>query len=156
MKHTIFYSFAILAIGFLLYLNFYPRSERDANRDVIATPQAPTPIGPYSQAVRKGNAFFISGQVAIDPVTGKLDTADIVTETKRVLDNVNAILAASGLKMTDIAKTTVYMTDLSDFSKMNDIYATYFGAGPYPARETVQVAALPKGVHLEISVVAIK
>ncbi len=156
MKHTIFYSFALIAIGFLLYLNFSPRTERDKNRDVIAAADAPKPIGPYSQAVRKGNALFVSGQVAVDPATGKLDTADIVTETKRVLDNVKAILAASGLEMTDIAKTTVYMTDLSDFSKMNDIYATYFGAGPYPARETVQVAALPKGVHIEISAVAIK
>jgi 2-iminobutanoate/2-iminopropanoate deaminase len=156
MKHTIFYSIAILAIGFLLYLNFYKPGERDRQRDVITTSAAPKPIGPYSQAIRKGNAFFVSGQVAIDPVTGKLDTADIATETKRVLGNIKAILDESGLQMTDIAKTTIYMTDLGDFATMNDIYTAFFGAGPYPARETVQVAALPKGAHIEISVIAIK
>lgn len=156
MKHTFFYSFAVIAIGFLMYMNFAKKKEPDPQYNVISTDQAPKPIGPYSQAIRKGNAIFVSGQIAIDPKTGMLDTADIKTETKRVLDNVKAILAASSMTMNDIAKTTIYMTDLAEFKTVNDIYTTYFGAGPYPARETVQVAALPKGVHIEISVIATK
>lgn len=156
MKHTFFYSFAVIAIGFLLYMNFSKKKESDPQYNVIHTDQAPQPIGPYSQAIRKGNAIFVSGQIAINPKTGALDTADIKTETIRVLDNVKAILSASAMTMNDIAKTTIYLTDLSDFKTVNDIYTTYFGSGPYPARETVQVAGLPKGAHIEISVIATK
>jgi 2-iminobutanoate/2-iminopropanoate deaminase len=156
MKHSLFYSVAIIAIFFLLYLNFAKSNKRDAAVDVIQTDNAPQPIGPYSQAVRRGNAFFVSGQIAIDPKTGALDTSSITTETKRVMENIKAIITASGLTMNDIAKTSIFMTDLKNFSTVNDIYTGYFGAGPYPARETVQVAALPKGVHIEISVTAIK
>lgn len=154
MKHTFFYSFAVIAIGFLLFMNFAGKKESDPQYNVIRTDNAPQPIGPYSQAIRKGNAVFVSGQIAIDPKTGALDTADIKKETVRVLDNIKAILAASSMTMNDIAKTTIYMTDLADFKTVNDLYSAYFGAGPYPARETVQVAALPKGVHIEISVIA--
>lgn len=128
----------------------------DAPVEVVATDSAPQPIGPYSQAVRKGNALFVSGQVGIDPANGKADTADISTETKRALNNVKAILQASHLSMNDIAKTTIYLTDLQNFKTVNEVYATYFGDGPFPARETVGVSALPKGMHIEISVVAIK
>jgi 2-iminobutanoate/2-iminopropanoate deaminase len=156
MKHTFFYGFAIIAIGFLLYLNFSKENKRDQTVDVIHTKDAPEPIGPYSQAMRKGNAVFVSGQIAIDPKTGELDTSNITNETKRVLDNVKAILTAAGLGMNDIAKTTIYLDDLNQFKTVNDIYTSYFGAGPYPARETVEVSALPKGAHVEISVIAIK
>ena len=156
MKHTLFYSFAIIAIASLVYLNFFHRKKTDAPVETVSTDSAPKPIGPYSQAVRKGNAFFVSGQVGIDPASGKLDTADIVTETKRALDNVRAILSSAHLTMSDIAKTTIYMTDLSKFKMVNETYASYFGSGPYPARETVGVAALPKGMHIEISVIAVK
>jgi 2-iminobutanoate/2-iminopropanoate deaminase len=154
MKHSLFYSFAVIAIGFLLYLNFSSSKKQAAPPLVIDTPGAPKPIGPYAQAIRKGNALFVSGQIAIDPATGRLDTADIAAETKRVLSNINAILLASGMTMKDIAKTTIYLTNLDDFKTVNEIYGAAFGAGPYPARETVQVAGLPKGAHLEISVVA--
>jgi 2-iminobutanoate/2-iminopropanoate deaminase len=155
MKHTIFYSFAIIGIASLVYLNFFRNKKMDAPVEVVFTDSAPKPIGPYSQAIRKGNAVFVSGQVGIDPATGKFDTADIATETKRALDNVRAILQASHLSMNDIAKTTIYLTDVQNFKTVNEVYATYF-SGAFPARETVGVAALPKGMHIEISVVAIK
>jgi 2-iminobutanoate/2-iminopropanoate deaminase len=156
MKHTIFYGFAIVAIGFLLYLNFRPAEKQFENPMVINTPDAPKPIGPYSQAIRKGNCFFVSGQVGIDPKTGNLDTTDIATETKLAMENIRAILMSSHLKMTDIANTTIYLTDLADFKTVNETYAKFFGEGPFPARATVQVAALPKGAHVEISVIAVK
>ena len=128
----------------------------DAPVEVVSTDSAPKPIGPYSQAIRKGNAVFVSGQVGIDPATGKFDTANISDEANRALENIKAILSASKLSMGDIAKTTIYLTDLKNFKTVNDVYAKFFGAGPFPARETVGVAALPKGMHIEISVVAIK
>jgi 2-iminobutanoate/2-iminopropanoate deaminase len=156
MKHTIFYAFAIVAIGFLLYLNFRPAKEQKGNPEVISTTQAPQPGGPYSQAIRKGNCFFVSGQAGVDPKSGNLDTTDIVTETKFAMENIKAILASSHLRMNDIASTTIYLTDLKSFAEVNDVYAKYFGAGPFPARSTVQVAALPKGAHIEISVIAVK
>jgi 2-iminobutanoate/2-iminopropanoate deaminase len=156
MKHTVFYAFAIVAIGFLLYLNFRPAKEQKGNPEVISTTQAPQPIGPYSQAIRKGNCFFVSGQAGIDPKTGNLDTTNIVTETKFAMENIKAILASSHLRMNDIASTTIYLTDLKNFAAVNETYAKYFGAGPFPARSTVQVAALPKGAHIEISVIAVK
>ncbi|HET6990760.1 MAG TPA: Rid family hydrolase, partial [Bacteroidia bacterium] len=104
MKHTVFYAFAIIAIGSLLYLNFFHDKKRDANVEVISTDKAPKPIGPYSQAIRKGNAFFVSGQVGINPQTGILDTTDISTETKRTMENIKAILNEAHLSMNDISK----------------------------------------------------
>ena len=156
MKHTIFCTFAIIAIGFLLFLNFRHGKTDIGNQEVIHTSEAPEPIGPYSQAIRKGNAYFISGQVAINPKSGKLDTTDITTETKQVMNNIKAILVSAHLNMNDISKTTIYLTDLKNFKIVNDIYGTFFGAGPFPARETVQVVALPKGAHIEISAIAVK
>jgi 2-iminobutanoate/2-iminopropanoate deaminase len=156
MKHTLFYGFAILAIGFLLYLNFRPAKNQFENPEVIATGTAPKPIGPYSQAIRKGNCFFVSGQVGINPATGNLDTSSITTETKLAMENIRAILASSHLTMNDIASTTIYLTNLADFKTVNETYAKFFGEGPFPARSTVQVAALPKGAHIEISVIAVK
>ena len=156
MKNSAFYAFAIIAIGSLLWLTFRPDPADPDTNGVIATDSAPKPIGPYSQAVMRNNALFVSGQVAINPFTGAMDTADIKTETRRVMENISAILAEAKLEMHDIVKTTIYMTDLSHFAEMNEVYGSYFGDGPYPARETVQVAALPKGVHIEISVTAIR
>jgi 2-iminobutanoate/2-iminopropanoate deaminase len=156
MKHTLFYGFAILAIGFLLYLNFRPSKGKFEDPEVINNAQAPKPIGPYSQAIRKGNCFFLSGQAGIDPRTGNLDTTDIVTETKLAMQNINIILTSEHLTMNDIASTTIYLTDLADFKTVNETYAKFFGEGPFPARSTVEVAALPKGAHIEISVIAVK
>ncbi|MBI3511303.1 MAG: RidA family protein [Bacteroidetes bacterium] len=124
--------------------------------NVISTDSAPKPIGPYSQAIRKGNAVFVSGQVGIDPSNGKPDTSDISSETKRAMENIKAILSSSHLTMNDIAKTTIYLTNVGNFKTVNEVYASYFGKGPFPARETVGVAALPKGMHIEISVIAVK
>lgn len=157
MKNSAFYIFAILAIGALVWITFSSRNQQaEHNGGPVSTPDAPQPIGPYSQAVMRGNAMFVSGQIAIDPKTGLLDTANITAETKRVMENIAAILRASKMEMKDIARTTIYLTDLDNFKTVNEIYGSYFGDGPYPARETVEVSALPKGVHVEISVTAIK
>jgi len=155
MKHVAFYLIAIAAIAFLLYLNFSGGKNQSAPAPVIATGKAPQPIGPYSQAVAKGNALFVSGQIALD-AAGALDTSSIQNETRRVMENIKAILEAGQMQVSDIAQATIYLTDLGDFKSVNEVYGGYFGKGPFPARATVQVAALPKGAHVEISVVAVR
>lgn len=122
-------------------------------REAIYTEKAPKPIGPYSQAVKVGNLVFTSGQIALDPVTGALVTGDIVTETERVFANLAAVLEAAGTGLDRAVKTTVFLTDMSQFGRVNEVYARFFRE-PFPARSTVQVAALPKGVAVEIEVIA--
>ena len=122
---------------------------------IIFTDKAPKPIGPYSQAVMRGNALFVSGQVAINPATGQLDTSSIENETKQVMENIKAIVETAGMKMKDVVKSTIYLSDMNNFSKMNEVYGSYFPENP-PARETVQVSALPKNMNVEISVIVIK
>jgi 2-iminobutanoate/2-iminopropanoate deaminase len=156
MKNSIFIAFAACAIVALLWITFSSQKQHEEHNGAIVTTDAPQPIGPYSQAVIRGNALFVSGQIAIDPKTGNLDTADIATETKRVMNNIAAILRASHMEMNSIAKTTIYLTNLDNFAKVNEMYGSYFGSGPYPARETVEVSRLPKGAHIEISVTAIR
>lgn len=164
MKQTTFISIAFLAIGFLVYLNFSGNKKEGFRHTVVLTPIAPAPIGPYSQAVLTGNTLFVSGQVALDPLTGKLDTSSVENETKMALKNIAAILEASKMDLKNIVKTTVYMTNLQDFKTMNGIYERIFtpycilktGEKNFPARETVQVTALPKGAHIEISVIAVR
>jgi 2-iminobutanoate/2-iminopropanoate deaminase len=156
MKNSIFVAFAVCAIVALIWMTFSARQQHAEHNGPISTTEAPQPIGPYSQAVMRGNAMFVSGQIALDPKTGAMDTADIATETKRVMNNIAAILKSSKMEIKDIAKTTIYLTDLDDFKTVNEIYGSYFGAGPYPARETVEVRRLPKGAHVEISVTAIR
>jgi 2-iminobutanoate/2-iminopropanoate deaminase len=124
-----------------------------AERKAIITDKAPKPIGPYSQAVRYGNLVFTSGQIPIDPVTGNLVVGDIVKETEQVFANLAAVLAAAGTDLGRAVKTTVFLTDMRLFGKVNEVYARYFRE-PFPARSTVQVVALPKGVSIEIDVVA--
>ncbi|MCL2723902.1 MAG: RidA family protein [Polyangiaceae bacterium] len=119
----------------------------------ISTPNAPAAIGPYSQAIKSGDLVFLSGQIPIDPKTGDVVKGDIVTETDRVLDNLAAVLAASGCSFDDVVRTTIYLTDLNDFQVVNATYAKRFGTTP-PARATVQVSGLPKGVHVEIDAIA--
>ena len=123
------------------------------NRQTVLTDKAPKPIGPYSQAVRYGNLVFTSGQIPIDPATGDLVTGDIVNETEQVFANLAAVLAAAGTNLERAVKTTVFLTDMGLFAKVNEVYARHFRE-PFPARSTVQVAALPKGVSIEIEVVA--
>ena len=125
------------------------------NTKIIFTEKAPKPIGPYSQAVMRGNALFVSGQVAIIPSTGEPDTSSIENETKQVMENIKAIVETAGMNMSDVVKATIYLSDMNNFSRMNEVYGTYFPSNP-PARETVQVSALPKKVNVEISVIAIR
>lgn len=119
----------------------------------IETNAAPKAIGPYSQGVRAGDYVFFSGQIPLDPVSGEVVGEDVADQTERVMENMEAVLAAAGLDFDDVVKTTIYLTDLGDFSIVNEIYGRRFGEIP-PARATVQVAALPKGVKVEIEWVA--
>lgn len=125
-------------------------------KKVINTPHAPAPIGPYSQAILIGDLLYTSGQIAIDPKTGELKTADITTETIQVMENLKAILEAAGMNFSSVVKTSIFITDMNDFAKINAAYGSYFTDDYAPARETVQVAALPKFVHVEISMTAKK
>jgi len=128
----------------------------DIRKSVIATQEAPAAIGPYSQAIRVGDTLFASGQIGLDPATGQLVPGGIAEQTVRVLDNVKAVLAHAGLDLTHVVKTTVFLKSMTDFTAMNEVYATYFappGAVP-PARSTVAVAGLPKDALVEIEIVA--
>lgn len=122
-------------------------------KQVIASSDAPKAIGPYSPAVRAGQLLFVSGQVPIDPTTGNMIDGDIAVQTRRVLESVGALLEAGGLTFSDVVRTTVFLTDMADFTSMNTVYGTYFSE-PYPARATVQVVRLPKDSRVEIDVIA--
>lgn len=122
---------------------------------VINTPKAPAPIGPYNQAIMAGNTLYISGQICIDPATGELDNKDVQAETHRAMQNLKAILQAAGMGFREVVKTTIFITDMKQFGQINEVYGKYF-EGDYPARETVQVSALPKFVNVEISMIATK
>ena len=124
-------------------------------REAISTPGAPAAIGPYSQAIKAGNLLFLSGQIPLDPATGQLVTGGIEAQTRQVFANIGAILQAAGASFDQVVSATVYVADMNDFAKVNEIYATYF-ASPAPARATVQVARLPKDSLVEIQVVAMK
>ena len=118
----------------------------------VTTPAAPAAIGPYSQAVRAGDFLFVSGQIPLDPGTGTLTGGDVAAQTRRVLENLQAIVQAGGGSMGSVVKTTVYLADMNDFPAMNEVYASFFGA-PAPARATVQVSRLPKDVRVEIDAI---
>jgi 2-iminobutanoate/2-iminopropanoate deaminase len=124
------------------------------NRNIIITTAAPAPIGPYSQAVMAGGMLFISGQIALDPIDGTLYQGDIMTETERVMENLKGILAAAGLNFSNVIKSSIFLTDMGQFGSVNEVYGRYFDASTAPARETVQVSGLPKGVNVEISMIA--
>ncbi len=125
-------------------------------REVIKTSSAPAAIGPYSQGIRvsAGKMLFTAGQVPLDPATGQMVTGDIKAQTRRVLENVKAILQAAGASFENVVKTTVFMTDLNEFAAMNEVYAEFFSTNP-PARSTVEVRALPRGAKVEIETMAI-
>src|SRR5512142_1699649 len=122
-------------------------------RRTIATDKAPAAIGPYSQGTAAGDWLFLSGQIPLDPVTGELVTGDIGAATQRVMENLRAVLRAADLTFDHVVKTTIYLVDLADFAAVNSVYAQYFPNNP-PARATVQVAALPRGVPVEIDAIA--
>lgn len=123
----------------------------------VSTKAAPAAIGPYSQAVKANDMVFLSGQVPLDPASGEMISGDIAAQTERVLDNLAAVLDAAGCSFSDVVRTTIYLTDLGDFAVVNQTYAKRFREGhPFPARATVQVAALPKGARVEIDAIAIR
>ena len=119
----------------------------------FSSSDAPKAIGPYSQAVRAGDLLFLSGQVPLDPATGQMVEGDIAAQTRRVMDNLAAVLKSAGLSFADVARTTIFLADMNDFAKVNEVYGTYFSE-PYPARATVQVARLPKDARVEIDAIA--
>lgn len=121
----------------------------------IKTSKAPAPIGPYSQAIKHGNTLYVSGQIAINPETGELNNADITTETRQVMNNLGEILKEAGMDYGQIVKTTIFIKNMQDFARINAEYGRFFGEVP-PARETVEVNALPKYVNVEISCIAIE
>jgi 2-iminobutanoate/2-iminopropanoate deaminase len=125
-------------------------------KKIIFTTDAPAPIGPYNQAVLVGNTLYTSGQIALDPVSMDLIMDDIETETRQVMQNMKAVLAAAGMTFENVIKTSIFIMNMADFSRINAVYATYFDEATAPARETVQVACLPKNVNIEISMIAVK
>ena len=125
-------------------------------KTIIQTTKAPAPIGPYNQAILVNNTLFTSGQIALDPKTMELVNRDIEMETTQVMKNLCEVLKAAGMNFADVVKTTIFLNDMEDFAKVNEIYGSYFNHKNAPARETVQVAALPKNVRVEISFIAIR
>lgn len=125
-----------------------------ARRAVISTANAPAAIGPYSQAIRAGGFLFCSGQIALDPTTGTVQATDVEGQTRRVMENIRAVLTAAGVGFGDVVKTTIFLKSMNDFPKVNEIYGSYFTAEP-PARSTVEVARLPKDVLVEVEVLAL-
>lgn len=124
-------------------------------RKIINTKNAPAPIGPYNQAVFAGDTLYISGQIPIDPQTGELANENLQSETHQCMKNLDAILKEAGMSFSNVVKSTIFITDMKRFAEINEVYAQYFTSEP-PARETVQVAALPKFVNVEISMIAVK
>jgi len=124
------------------------------SKSIILTTDAPAPIGPYSQAVKSGNMLFCSGQIPLDPKTGEMKNTSIEEETRQVLTNLSAVVSSGGATLSDVVKTTIFLTDLGNFATVNAIYDEFFGASK-PARSTVQVSALPKGANVEIECIAI-
>jgi 2-iminobutanoate/2-iminopropanoate deaminase len=125
-----------------------------AQKELVAAAGAAKAIGPYSPALKVGNLLFLSGSIPLDPTSGLLVEGGIVEQTRRVMENIKALLAAAGADFSNIARTTVFMVDLGEFGQMNEVYSSYFAA-PYPARSTVQVVKLPRDVRVEIDVIAV-
>ncbi len=125
-------------------------------KKIITTSKAPAPIGPYNQAILTGNTLYTSGQIAINPETGELVTDEIKAESEQVMQNLKAVLAEAGMTFENVIKTTIFLSDMNNFSLVNEVYGKYFNEDTAPARETVAVAALPKFVNVEISVIAVK
>ncbi len=123
-------------------------------KEIIHTSHAPKPVGPYSQAVKQNGLLFLSGQIALHPETGDLAGQTVEEQTERVLENLKSVLEAANASLADVVKTTVFLKDLAAFPKMNDVYARYFGTNP-PARSTIEVARLPRDVHVEIEAIAV-
>jgi 2-iminobutanoate/2-iminopropanoate deaminase len=122
-------------------------------KEIIRTEEAPNAIGPYSQAVRVGSLVFLSGQIPLDPKTGEISRGDAAEQTRRIMENLGAVLRAAGVGFSEVVRSTIYLTDLADFGKVNEVYGSYFPSEP-PARATVGVASLPRGASVEIDMIA--
>ena len=146
--------FYIIGSAIILFVVAFSFSDKTQEREIIFTKNAPSPIGPYSQAIKVGNTLYVAGQVGFT-LEGKLDSSCIDNECKQALNNIKAIVEAAGMQMEQVVKATLYVKDLKNFARINEIYGTYFPKNP-PARETIQPAALPKGARFEISIIAIK
>jgi len=149
---------ALLSLGSFAFLGpklFSKKGRNEKMKKEIKTEKAPKAIGPYSQAIEANGFIFASGQIALDPSTGELNTGSIEEQTRLVLSNLKAVLAAGGSSLDNAVKCTVFLQDMNDFSKMNAVYSEFFKP-PYPARATIQVARLPRDVRVEIEVVAVK
>ena len=125
-------------------------------KKIISTPNAPAPIGPYNQAIFAGDTLYISGQIPLDPKSGELVSGDIAAETKMVMSNLEAILTEAGLTFEHVVKSSIFLSDMGSFGAVNEVYGSYFNEETAPARETVEVANLPKYVNVEISMIALK
>jgi 2-iminobutanoate/2-iminopropanoate deaminase len=145
----------VLLIASALFTSIGFTQENKDKREVVLTKDAPQPIGPYSQAIKAGGLVFASGQIALDPATGKLIDGDIKAQTERVLKNLSAVLASAGSSLDRVIKTTVFLKNISDFPAMNEVYGKFFTNAP-PSRTTVQAAGLPKDALIEIDVVALQ
>jgi len=147
--------FLFFICAVLLTLACQTKSTQQLDRVVIASPDAPAAIGPYSQAIKVGNTLYCSGQIAIDPATNQLVTESIEAETEQVLKNLGAVLKAAGMDYSDVVSATVFMSNIENYSRINNVYAKYFSDQP-PARAAVQVANLPRNVNVEIACIAVK
>ncbi len=125
-------------------------------KQIITTNKAPAPIGPYNQAVLSGNTLYTSGQIALNPENMELVLDDIKTETKQVMENMKAVLVAADMSFENVVKTSIFISDMNNFGQINEIYGSYFDEATAPARETVEVACLPKNVNVEISMIAVR
>ena len=158
MKNNYLFQMALISVSIICLLLLSCNSENDNKpimKKIINTKNAPAPIGPYSQAILSGNTLYVSGNIAINPETGNLETGDIKSETQRVMQNIKAILTEAEMDFSNVVKTSIFLKDMNDFAFVNEVYGTYF-VSDFPARETVQVARLPKDVNVEISVIAQK
>jgi 2-iminobutanoate/2-iminopropanoate deaminase len=142
-------------LSLLLAVLSYIVIGQEPEKQVILSPDAPKAVGPYSQAILAGNMLYVSGQLPLDPVTGEMDTLNREAEIRRVMSNLGAVLKEAGMSYQNIVKATIFMTDIRNYGLINSVYGEYFQDSP-PAREAIQVVALPKGAHVEISCIAVR
>jgi 2-iminobutanoate/2-iminopropanoate deaminase len=157
LKHSLIFVLALISLisGLEIGCDYFKNQRKEPMKEIINTKNAPAAIGPYSQAVWAGDLLYTSGQVALIPETGEMDNQSLETETHRVMKNLSALLEEAGLSFNHVIKVSIFIKDMNDFAKINEIYASYL-TEPYPARETVEVARLPKDARIEVSVVAKK
>ena len=154
MKTLLYISYLLLIVSCGNSINV--KSNTEMKKEIIKTEQAPAPIGPYNQAIKIGNTLYTSGQIALNVESGELVLTDIKTETKQVMENMKAVLNAADMNFQDVVKTSIFIANMDDFVAINEVYGSYFEDATAPARETVQVARLPKDVNVEISMIAVK